>query len=438
MTTPKPLLSALVLGLSLLAGAAPAQAQTRGTARSADYIVAVVNNELVTQFEVEQRLAQAREQAQRSGQSLPPDAELRRQAVQSLIDERVVITWARDSGLKVDDQEVERAVANVAASNKLSVEQLKARLRDEAIDYGRFRNNLRDQILAERVREREVPQRIRISDAEVEDAIDAERAKAGAGQVLNIAQILVTVPEGAAADVLAQRRARAESALARVKGGEPFEKVARELSEDANRERGGEIGSRPVDRLPDLFVNAVRTLPVGGVSAELVRSGAGFHILKVIERMDKAATVTQTRARHILLRPSARQGVDAATRRLADLRAQIVGGQRRFEDVAREVSEDGSAAGGGDLGWATPGMFVPEFEDALNRLTPGAVSPPVESRFGVHLIQVVERRQVAMEPRQLREQARAALRESRYPAAYDEWLADLRSRAYIEMREAPQ
>lgn len=438
MTTPKPLLSALVLGLSLLAGAAPAQAQTRGAARSADYIVAVVNNELVTQFEVEQRLAQAREQAQRSGQSLPPEAELRRQAVQSLIDERVVITWARDSGLKVDDQEVERAVANVAASNKLSVEQLKARLREEAIDYGRFRNNLRDQILAERVREREVPQRIRISDAEVEDAIDAQRAKAGAGQVLNIAQILVTVPEGAGADVQAERRARAESALARVKGGEPFEKVARELSEDANRERGGEIGSRPVDRLPDLFVNAVRTLPVGGVSAELVRSGAGFHILKVIERMDKAATVTQTRARHILLRPSARQGVDAATRRLADLRAQIVGGQRRFEDVAREVSEDGSAAGGGDLGWATPGMFVPEFEDALNRLTPGAVSPPVESRFGVHLIQVVERRQVAMEPRQLRDQARAALRESRYPAAYDEWLADLRSRAYIEMREAPQ
>lgn len=416
-----------------------AQTGTARAPRSADFIVAVVNNELVTQFEVDQRVAQARQEAARSGTRLPDDATLRKQVQESLVDERVMVTYARDSGMKVDDQELERAVANIASMNKLSLDQLRQRLREEGIDYARFRANLRDQILVERVREREVQQRIKVTDSEVEDYLEQQRAAAPQVQAINIAQILVTVPEGASEAVVAQRRDKILAALARVKAGEAFDRVSREVSEDGNRERGGEIGSKPADRLPDLFVDAVKPLAVGAVTLEPIRSGAGFHILKLLSRSEPGAvTVTQTRARHILLRPSARMSPEEAAKRLNEFREQILSGKRRFEDVAREVSEDGSAPNGGDLGWAAPGNFVPEFEEAMSRLTPGGISPPVESRFGIHLIQVVERRTVAADPRQLREQARNALREQKYGPALKEWADELRSRAYIEMREPPQ
>jgi peptidyl-prolyl cis-trans isomerase SurA len=435
-------LRVLALAMSLTLGAGLAHAQGAGgnaAPRAADFIVAVVNNELVTQFEIDQRVARAREEATRTGAALPSATELRKLALESLLNERVVITYARDSGMKVDDQELERAVANIASMNKLSVEQLRQRLREEGIDYGRFRSNLKDQILSERVREREVQQRIHITDSEVEDYLEALRAKAAAVPAINIAQILVTVPEDATPAVESQRRDQALAALARVKAGEAFEQVAREVSEDDNRARGGEIGAKPADRLPDLFVDAVKPLTVGGVTPELVRSGAGFHILKLVSRTEAGEiTTTQTRARHILLRPSASLSKEAAMRRLAEFRTEILAGKSSFEALAKEHSEDGSAPSGGDLGWASPGAFVPEFEEAMGGLQPGGISAPLESRFGVHLIQVVERRTVAADPRQLREQARTALREQKYESAYKEWAEELRSRAYIEMREPPQ
>ncbi|MBQ0960578.1 peptidylprolyl isomerase [Ideonella sp. 4Y11] len=432
------LLSCLTLGLALAFGAAHGQS-TRTPARSADYIVAVVNNELVTQIEVDQRLQRLKDDLRRANTAAPPEDELRRQALRDLIDERVQVTWARESGLKADDLEVDRAVANIASANKMTVEQFRARLRDEGMDYQRLRANLRDQLLAERAREREVPGRIKISDSEVENFIEAKRGQAGATQTLNIAQILVSVPDGAAADLVAQRQARADEALRRLRAGESFAAVAREMSDDsAGRERGGELGSRPVDRLPDLFVEAVKPLAVGAVVTAPVRSGAGFHVLKLLERSEAIATATQTRASHILLRPGASLSADAAARRLGELREQIAAGKRRFDEVARSVSEDGSAAQGGDLGWANPGAFVPEFEEVMNRLPVGSLSEPFQSRFGVHLLQVTDRRQVPVDIRQLREQARNALREQKYESAYTEWIDELRARAYIEMREPPQ
>jgi peptidyl-prolyl cis-trans isomerase SurA len=281
--------------------------------------------------------------------------------------------------------------------------------------------------------------RIRITDAEIDNVLSQRKTQAAGAAELNIAQILVTVPEGAAADVVAQRREKIMAALARVRGGEPFELVAKAVSEDGNKDKGGEIGAKPADRLPDLFVDAVKPLAVGAVTTEPVRSGAGFHILKLLSRSDAAGvSVAQTRARHILLRPSAALSADAAQRRLAEFRDQVLSGGRRFEDLARQYSEDGSSAKGGDLGWAGPGSFVPEFEEAMNKLQPGGISPPVVSRFGVHLIQVMERRQVAVDPKELREQARNMLREQKFEPAYLEWAAELRARAYIEMREPPQ
>ena len=441
----------LVLAIGLGVAPAFAQLQIRGAANpmpqvvirapsySGDYIVAVVNSELVTAAEVEQRIERMRMAGAARGGPLPPVTEqLRQQALDSLIEERALLTYARDSGMRVDDAEIDRAVQSIATQNKLTLPQLRERLQAEGLEYSRFRANLRDQILLERVREREVGQRTRVTDADI-DRFLAERTGGGSRATeLNIAQILVTVPDGADAETVAQRQARAEAALARVRGGEDFATVAREVSEDANRARGGEMGLRPLSRLPDTFVAQVRDLQPGEVSPTLLRSGAGFHVLKLVERRDvNGVRVTQTRARHILLRPSPQLSADLARQRLADMRAQIERGSASFEALARQYSEDGSAAQGGDLGWVNPGAFVPEFEEAMNRLPVGGLSQPVTSRFGIHLINVVERREATLDAKQLREQARMALREQKFEEAYLEWAKELRSRAYVEMRDPP-
>jgi peptidyl-prolyl cis-trans isomerase SurA len=433
----RPLRGTLVL---LLAAAhLTLAAQERGAPRSGDWIAAVVNQELVTAGEVERRLERAQAEARRAGVRLPPERELRRQVLDALIDERAILSTARDSGMRVDEPEVDRAIQSIADQNRISLATLREQLAAEGIDYLRFRANVREQIMIERLREREVYRRIQISDEDIDRLLAERRAELNADAEINIAQILVTVPEGADATTVAVRRAVAAAALARVRGGEDFAAVAREISEDGNRERGGEIGLRPASRLPDLFVDAVRTLQPGELTPEPLRSSAGFHVLKLIERKEvPLGMVTQTRVRHVLLRVSPQAGADVAARRLAEFRRQIESGAASFEDIARQHSEDGSAAGGGDLGWTSPGQLVPEFEQAMNTLPQGGISEPVVSRFGVHLIQVLERRNVALEPRQLREQARSVLREQRFAQAYQDWTKELRSRAYVELREPPQ
>ena len=438
----------LALGLSALpamsqlkmprTSAAP-QLPARGSAFAGDYIVAVVNSELVTAAELDQRTDRIRALVAQRGVPRPPsEAQLREQALESLIEERVMLTHARDSGQRVDDAEIDRAVQTIAAQNRLSLAQLRERLAADGMDFNRFRTTLRDQILLERVREREVGQRTRVSEAEI-DKFLAERSAAGSREPeLNIAQILIAVPDGATAEVVAQRQAAAEAALQRARGGEDFADVARALSEDGNRERGGEIGLRPASKLPDAFVAQVRNLRTGEVSPTLLRSGAGFHVLKLVDRRDAAGVrVTQSRVRHILLRPSPQLSAELARQRLADMRAQIERGSANFETLARQYSEDASAGQGGDLGWVNPGALVPEFEEAMNPLPLGGVSAPVTSRFGVHLIEVVDRREATLDTKQLREQARAALREQKYEEALVEWIKDLRARAYVELREPP-
>jgi len=433
MTDLKPLCRRVVAAGTLALAAAHLFAQT------GDYIVAVVNQELVTNSEVNQRLARVREEAARSKATLPPLSALRKQVLESLIDERVMVTNARDTGARIDDPEIDRAVANVATQNQMTLAQLRERLRQEGIPFTKYRETIRDQIMVERVREREVVSRIKVSDAEIDEVIEKRRKAAGTSTQINVAQILVTVPEGAADGVVAERRARADGALKRVRGGEDFATVAREISEDSNRAQGGEMGMRPVDRLPDLFARAVQGLKPGEVAPDLIRSGAGFHVLKLVDRKDGGAfTVEQSRARHILLRPSAELSAEAAARRLVQFKREIQSRARTFEQLARENSEDASAPQGGDLGWTAPGSFVPEFEEAMAALPIGGISDPVTTRFGVHLIQVIDRRQTTLDVRQLREQARNILREQKFEAAFTEWLRDLRSRAYIEYREPPQ
>jgi peptidyl-prolyl cis-trans isomerase SurA len=426
----------LILAVTLALAAFQAQAQTP-TLQPGDYIAAVVNQDVVAASEVVQRTERLRAEARQRGEVMPETSGLRKQALDALIEDRVLVTYARENGPRIDEAELDRVVANVAAQNKLTMDKLRERLKADGTDFKSFRENLRDQMMTERVREREVQGRIKITDAEIDDYLDKKRAALEQGGQINLAQVLVTVPEGAPDSVMAERRARAEAALARVKAGEDFAKVAREVSEDGNKAKGGEIGLRPADRLPDIFVAAVQKLKTGEVAPELVRSGAGFHILKVVERQG-AASLTQslqTHARHILLRPSAQLTAEVAARRLAEMKRQIEAGQARFEDLARANSEDGSAPEGGDLGWMGAGGFVPEFEEAMNALPLNGISGPVMSRFGVHLIQVLERRSVEVELKQLREQARGALREQKYDEAYQEWVKDLRNKAFVEVRE---
>lgn len=425
-------LAPLVLALA----AFQASAQTP-TLQPGDYIAAVVNQDVVAASEVIQRTERLRQEARQKGEVMPETAGLRKQALEALIEDRVLVTYARENGARVDEAELDRVVGNVAAQNKLTLEQLRERLKAEGTDYKSFRENLRDQLMTERTRDREVQGRIKVTDAEIDAWLDKKRAALEQGGQINLAQVLVAVPEGASESVVAEKRARAEEALARIKGGEDFAKVAREMSDDGNKAKGGEIGLRPVDRLPDLFVTAVKGLKTGEIAPQLLRSGAGFHILKVVERQGAAAMTQslQTHARHILLRPSAQLTAEVAARRLAEYKRQIESGQAKFEDLAKAYSEDGSAEGGGDLGWMGAGGFVPEFEDAMNALPLGGISGPVMSRYGIHLIQVLERRTVEIDPKQLREQARNALREQKYDEAYKEWVSDLRAKAFVEVRE---
>ena len=427
-------LAMVLLAASLLCP--PLDALAQSARRSGDYIVAVVNQEVVTNSEVQQRLQRTEQDAASSNTRLPDRDTLMRELLDQLIDERAQLGAARDGGVRVDEVEIDRAVTNVAAQNKITVPQLRERLRTEGMDFARFRNNLRDQILLERIREREVQSRTRITDADIESWLTQQREKNGAATEYNIAQILLSVPENATPAAVTQRRQQGVALLQRLRSGEEFAALVREAS-DGSKERSGEIGLRRADKLPDLFVEAVSPLRAGEVAPQVLRSGAGFHVLKLIERREAALTVQQQRARHILLRLGPKLTQDAAIRRLAGYKRQIEAGTAKFEDLARQHSEDGSAANGGDLGWAAPGQFVPEFEQTMSALRPGSIAEPMVSRFGVHLIQLLERRDQRLEAREQREMARAALREQKAEDAYADWAREVRARAYVELRDPP-
>jgi peptidyl-prolyl cis-trans isomerase SurA len=416
-----------------------AQTSQGASARNGDYIVAVVNQEVITARELDQRVIKVRDASRRAGAAVPPPDELRSQVFDTMIEERAQMSYARELGLKIDEAEVDRAALNVATQNQISLTELRKRLAAEGMDFSRFRKNLRDQILLERVREREMQLRIKISDADIDAFLEKQRQKSGGKIEYNVAQILVTVPDNATEEVVKERRLRAEAALARIKAGEAFETVALEVSEDPSKVNGGAMGLRPLDRWPDIFAESVKDLKPGDVSPTVLRTGAGFHVIKLAERHDQSAfMVTQTHARHILLRSKPQFDQTAAVRRLADFKRRILSGAISLEQLAQEYSEDPSAAKGGDLGWTSPGTFVPEFEEAMNLLPIRGLSDPVVTRFGVHLIRVDERRQAALEGKQEREQARTLLREERYDQAFAEWSSELRAVAYVELREPPQ
>ncbi|PHM20184.1 MAG: molecular chaperone SurA [Curvibacter sp. PD_MW3] len=421
-------------------GAVPAAAQ--GAIRQGDFIVTIVNSEPITNHDVAVEVQRVQQQYAQQRQALPDARELTRQVLERLINEKAQLQLARESGIKVDEPSVDQAEQSVALQNQLSVDELHRRIAQDGINPQQFRDQLRNQLLLTRLREREVEPRVRVSDLEVEQYLQEQLANsnAPANQLINIAQLLVAVPDQASETQVAALQAKAQRALERARAGEDFATLARELSDAADRTNGGQLGLRPADRYPPLFLDATRSLAVGGISG-LVRSGAGFHVLKLVEKRNAGlppVVITQSRARHILLRPSAQLSEAAARDKLNDFRRRIQTGQTDFATLARENSQDGSAEQGGDLGWAYPGQFVPEFEAVMNRLAPGQIGEPLISRFGVHLIQLMERRNTTLSEREQREMVRNMLREKKLDEAYTNWVRDIRARAYVEMREPPQ
>ncbi|MET0310550.1 MAG: peptidylprolyl isomerase, partial [Burkholderiaceae bacterium] len=410
--------------------------------RQADYIVAVVNSEPITNSEVRMRLVRVEQQIAQQGGAMPPRAELVSQVLERLVAEKAQLQQARETGVRVEESAVDNAEAAVARQNQVSVAELRRRLQADGLLLSQFREDLRSQLLLGRLREREVEPRVKVTDAEVDQFIREQQGSTDLSNVeLNLAHILVAVPENAAPAQVAELRARAVQILARARGGEDFVRLAREVSQAPGAaQSGGVVGLRTADRYPPLFVQATQQLREGGIS-EVVQSGAGFHVIKVLEKRQggmPGVNITQSRARHILLRPGPQLTESAARERLADIRRRVLAGTADFAAMARENSQDASASQGGDLGWVNPGMFVPEFEDAMNALAPGQVSEPLVSRFGMHIIQLVERREAKLSDREQREIARGLVREKKLEEAYVTWAQEVRGRAYVEFRDPPQ
>ena len=411
--------------------------------READYIVALVNSEPVTNQEVRARMARAQRQLSERGAPAPQAEALRQEILERLIAERAQLQYARETGLKVDAAALAQAELSIARQNQLAtVAELHRRVEQDGIPVKDFQDDVRNQVLLARLREREIEPKLRVTDAEVDAFIREQTGATAAAIDLNLAMILVAVPEGSSAAELAGLRTRADEVARRARAGEDFAALALEFSDANNRGRdGGVLGLRPADRYPELFVRSVQRARVGDVVGP-VKSEAGFHILKLLERKQNKdlpeVRIPQTHVRHILLRTGPAQSEQVARQRLADFRRRIEAGQASFAQLAREHSQDASATDGGDLGWAPPGQFAPEFEQAMNNLDPGQISEPVVSRFGVHLIRVDGRREQVLSSGEQRQLARNVLREKKAEEAFETWAREVRGRAYVEMREPPR
>ncbi|MBS3935205.1 MAG: peptidylprolyl isomerase [Sulfuritalea sp.] len=424
-------LPSVIVILALLA--APVAAQPRQPI-AVDRVVAVVNDEAITLNELRERYATVTRQLQARGTPLPPRAVLEQQLLERLVIDRLQMQLARDTGLRIADAELDAALRRIAENNRLSLAEFRAALERDGIAWAAFRADIRTEMTLARLREREVENRIVVSDAEIDNYL-ADPGQSDQAAVVTLGHIVIRVPEQVDATRLAQLRARAEEALAQIGAGRDFGQVAASFSEVPDALAGGIMAPRPADRLPQIYAEAVAGLQPGAVSA-ILRSPAGFHIVKLIERQGgrvDGVLMRQTRARHILIRPSELVSDEEARHKLAGLKERLDHGAD-FAELARVHSNDLTAAKGGDLGWLYPGDTAPDFERAMDALQPGEIGAPVRSPFGWHLIQVLERKNAEAGAERKRLLARQALRERKSDEAYEDWLRQLRDRAYVEYR----
>jgi peptidyl-prolyl cis-trans isomerase SurA len=394
----------------------------------------VVNDEVITLHELRSRLDSALGQLQRQGMPLPPRDVLEKQMLERLVIDKVQLQQARDMGLRVDDGQLEQALQRIAAGNNLSLSQFRAALEKDGITFASFREEIRSEMTIARVREREVESKIFISDGEIDNYLASASGLGSAGEEYQLAHILLRAPESASPEQIQKLRAKADQVLERLSKGEDFAQLAAAYSDAPDGLKGGNLGWRSLDRLPAMFAEVGVTLKVGEVSPVL-RSSNGFHLIKLLAKRGGAAAqaVEQTHARHILIKVNEVVSESEARHKLEGLRERVKHGES-FAELAKLFSQDGSASKGGDLGWIYPGDTVPEFERAMNLLAPGELSQPVQSPFGFHLIEVLERRVQDVSSERQRAAARQALRERKRDEAYQDWLRQARDRAYVELR----
>jgi peptidyl-prolyl cis-trans isomerase SurA len=422
---------------ALAQGPAPAPARANVSLDQTvllDRVIAIVNDEALTQFDVNQQKRVVLEQMKAQKVTPPAPDVLEKQLLDRLITERVLMQVAKETGIRVDDTQVERTIARIAQDNKLSAEDFRKAVEQEGMPFSKYREDVRNEIMVQRLRDREVEGRVNVSDAEVDHFLATVASQAGGDVEYRLSHVLVLVPEQASPDQIEARLRRAEEALRQIRAGADFGQVAAGFSDAPDALQGGTLGWRAPARLPTVFADPVRGLKPGEVSGVL-RSASGFHIVKLLESRNRNAptVVEQTRARHILVKVNEITSEQDAKARIERIKDRIDLGAK-FEEQAKLGSEDGSAVKGGDLGWVSPGDTVPEFEQAMKRLTIGDVSPPVRTTFGLHLIQVQERRTQDITAERQRDQARMALRQRKADEAFQDWVRQARDRAYVEIK----
>ena len=420
-----------VIALSLLCG--PAALAQR--LELVDRIVAVVNKEVVTASELRERVAYAERELKRQGTPAPEPALLERQVLERLILDKAQLQLATESGVRVEELQLDRSIERIAENNNLTLAAFRKALEADGVQMDKFREEVRRQIIMQRLREREVDERIEVSESEIDLYLEEQKTGGAERVEYNVAHILVRLPEQASPERIAQARSRAEKARDEARTGADFGRLAASYSDAGDALQGGQMGWRAADRLPELFATALQAMKPGEVS-DVLRSPGGFHVLRLVERRGagEGRAVTQNHTRHILIRTNELVSETEARRRLSELRERIVAGGADFAQIARLNSADVSAAQGGDLGWIYPGDTVPEFERVMAALKPGEISEPVKTPFGWHLVQVIERRTGGLPPDRQRFVARQALRERKSDEAYQEWLRQLRDRTYVEIR----
>jgi peptidyl-prolyl cis-trans isomerase SurA len=400
-----------------------------------DQIAAVVNDEVITRRELDRRHQETVKQMRSQNIALPPRKLLEQQLLERMITELALLQFAKGSGLRVDPVQVERAVQRIAEQNRLTVDEMRAALERDGMSLERFRENIRNEILLSRTRERQVDARLNVSEAEIDGYLQTQSAL-GKDEEFNLSHILVTVPENASPEQIQARKARAEDILDQLNKAGDFAQLSATYSDAPNALQGGSLGWRTGGQIPALFLDSLRTLKPGEI-APLLKSANGFHIVKLNDKRgrDIATVITQTRVRHILIKQSELTSEADARLRLMQIRERIEQGGARFEDLARQYSEDpGSSARGGDLNWVNPGDLVPEFQKAMDALRPGELSQPVQSPFGWHLIQVLDRRQQDVTEERQRLLARQNIRDRKAEEAFQEWVRQVRDQAYVELR----
>ena len=399
-----------------------------------DRIVAVVNNEVITAIDLNDRLGTVVKQLQKQGTQLPPKEALQKQLLERMINDLIQTQEAKETGIRVDESTLDKTLQRIADENSLSMTEFRRALEQDGVTWQKFREEIRGEVLMQRLREREVEGGISITEAEVDTQMQLETREASTDQEFRLAHILIQVPEQATTAQIETRRKRALQALAELRKGTEFVQISAQYSDAPDALKGGDLGWLATGRVPTVFLEALKDLKAGEVT-DILRSANGFHIVKLLDKRGRSATpiVQQTHARHILLR--AKDGItdDEARERLKRLRERIIAGAD-FAELAKVHSDDPSSSKGGDLGWMSPGDTVPEFERAMTGLRDNEISSPVQSTFGWHLIQVIERRTEGMSEERRRAGARNTIRARKADEAYQDWLRQTRDRAFVEYR----